>query len=120
MRQAEIVVKLVVGVGFLDRIQIFALDVFDQCNLQGVAFLQEILNYRWQAWQARSLCGPEAALACDEPVPVVARPRDNHRLDDPMFEYAARQFVDGLLIECLARLIWIQRDAIERYLRQGG
>src|SRR5207253_182180 len=82
--------------------------------------LQEILNYGWHAWQSGPLRRSEAALACDEPVPVVARPRDDNRLHDPVFAHAARQLVDGLLIECLPRLIWIQRNAIERYLRQGG
>ena len=38
--QAELVMKLVIGPGFLDRVEILALDIFDESNLQRIAFFQ--------------------------------------------------------------------------------
>src|SRR5205823_13160399 len=116
--QAEIVMELVVGVGLFHRIQIFALDVFDEGDLQCVAVVMEILNYDRDALQAGLLRGAKSALAGDQPKLMIASPADNEWLHDAVLAHTPRKFIDRFLIEFFSRLKGIRRDAVQRNLRQ--
>src|SRR5438128_649096 len=85
LRQTEIVMELVVCVGLFHRVEIFALDVLDERNLQCVTVVMEILNYGWDALQASPLRRAKSALAGDQPKLMIAGAADDERLNDAVF-----------------------------------
>ena len=114
LREAELLVELVVGVRLFDRVQVFALDVLDERDLQDVAVGHRLLDDDGDGRQAGLLRGAEAALAGDQAIFIVASARDDERLDDAVLADAAGQLLDRGLVEGLARLIRVRRDLLDR------
>ena len=90
--------ELVVRVRLFDRVEVLALDVLDERDLQGVAVVVISLMTAGRAVEAGLLRGAEAALAGDQPVAVVADAGDHKRLDDPVLaELRARSSIEASL-----------------------
>ena len=81
--QVEFVGEPPVGERFVDRVQIFALDVFDQRHLEQRLLLpgRDVADDDRHAQQAGESGGAPAALAGDDLKPVAVR-ADDDRLDD--------------------------------------
>ena len=118
LRHPELVVQLVIRVRLFHRVEVFALDVLDQRELQRVAGLEGVLHHGRHGGQPRLLRGAEAALAGDQLV-LIAGAHDHERLHDAMLADAARELVDRCLVEHAARLIRIGLDLIDRNLRHS-
>ena len=103
LRQPEVVVELVIRHRLFDRVEVLALDVLDERDLQRVALGHHLFDDDRDGGQAGLLRGAEAALAGDELV-LVAGARDDERLDDAVLADAARQLFDRRFVERLARL----------------
>ena len=63
--QAFVFGQAVIGPGFFDRIEVFALEVFDQ-GQRGHLALAQIADNRWNFMKLRTLGGPPAALPGDQ------------------------------------------------------
>ena len=89
LAEAELVDELAVGVCGLDRVEILALEVLDERELELVA-VGELADDRRDAFEAGGLRGPEPALAGDELVAVEGLGHED-RLDDAVLGDARRQ-----------------------------
>src|ERR1051326_3158086 len=119
LRQSEFFVQLVIGVRFFDRVEVLALDVLDERELQGVAVGRALLDDDRYFAESRFLRRAEAALAGDQPVLVIADARNDERLHDAVLANAARQLFDRRFIKSLARLIRVRRNLLHRHLGQS-
>ena len=94
LRQAELLVELVVCVGLFDRVQVLALDVLDQRDLKHVAIGHRFLDDHRHGVQTSLLRRTEPPLTCNETVSVVTSFGNYERLDDAVFADAPRQLLD--------------------------
>ena len=115
--EAELVDQLAVGMGLLDRIEVLALDVLDEGELELVA-RRELAHDRRHPLEPGQLRCPDAALAGDELV-AVERLGDEDRLDDAVVADARREALELRDVEALARLVRVPADARDRDLARG-
>ena len=91
----------------LERVQVFALDVFDQRHRDS-RFVRHIAHQRGNRLQSRQLCGPPATLAGDDFVfslaAVMCRPHQE-RLHDALSPYRIRKVFEGFLADVQAWLV---------------
>src|SRR5687767_5371208 len=111
--------ELVIGVRLFDRVQVFALDVLDERNLQGVAVGERLFDDDRDHSKAGLLRGAEAALAGDEAVFVVAGTGDDEGLDDAVLANAAGEVLDRGVVEGPPRLVGVRRDLFDGNVRQS-
>ena len=76
LTMAEIIAELAIGLGFLDRIQILTLNVFDQRNFQRL-FIGEIADNRLYLMQLRALRRTPTAFTRDNLIPLPMRTDQN-------------------------------------------
>ena len=93
----------------LHGVEVFALDVLDQRELQG-RFFGDVADDGGNARQGSPLCSAPAALPGDELEPLAYGP-ENQRLDDSAHADRARQFLQPLIPEARAGLIrtWVNQ-----------
>src|SRR5262249_58014589 len=106
-----------VGERFLDRIEIVARDVLDECELEGPR-RRRLAHHDRHVVQARALGGPPAPLAGDEPeaTPLgLMTLADDERLDEALRADRLGQLLQRLLGE---RLAWLLRARV--HLLDGG
>ncbi len=118
LAQPELVDQLAVRVGFLDRVQVGALDVLDdrQLELVPVGKLADDGRDPLQPSQSR---GTHASLAGDEDVPLEGL-RDDHRLEHAVLADARGEIRQLLLVDVAAGLIGVRCDPAERDLVRAG
>ena len=107
LAEAELVDELSVGFRRLERIEILALQVLDQRELELVA-IGELAHDCRDAFEAGGLRGPEPALAGDELV-AVDRLGHEDRLDDAVLADARGQGRQAVGVEPLAWLVRVRR-----------
>ena len=100
--------QLPIGLGLLDRIEIFPLNIFDQRHF-GPGFLIEFPDYCWNFMKLRALRSPPAALAGDQFIAIRHRPYQD-RLKDAAFGNRRGQLFQCFFIENLPRLVRIGPD----------
>ena len=93
LAEAELVDELSVGLRRLERIEVLALEVLDEGELELVA-VGELADDRRDAFEAGGLRGPEATLAGDELV-AVDRLGHEDRLEDAVLGDARGQRSPG-------------------------
>ena len=110
--EGEVLDQLLVGRGFLERIELLALDVLDDRLLEhrGIVGRTHDRGDRLQPDPARRA---PAALAGDQLEPVAARAHE-HRLEHTDFADRLRQRGERLLVEVLARLLRVRTDRRDR------
>ena len=96
--QPELVDQLAVRERLLDRVEVRALDVLDERDLELVA-VRELADERGDVVEARQAGGPHAALAGDELV-AVERLGDEHRLEHAVLADARGELLERLRRPC--------------------
>ena len=105
----------VIGFRLFHRVQILALNIFDQRNLKRFAVL-EIADDHGDLVKSRTLCCAPTPLASDNLIAASARSRSHdNRLNDPALSYARCELVQRSLREVATGLI---RMRFERGRRQ--
>jgi hypothetical protein len=118
LREPELIDQLAVGVGRFDRVEVLALKVLDEGELELVA-VRELADQGGDAVEAGGLGGSKAAFPSHELV-AVDRLRHQDRLEDAVLSDACRQRGEALLVEPLARLMRVWLDAVRRDLERAG
>ena len=116
--QAELVDEPAEPVRGLDRVEVLALQVLDERDLELVDGI-ELADDRRDALEAGHARGAPAALAGDELVALDGL-RDEDRLQDAMLADARGQALELGLVEAHPRLVRVGPDAIERQLDRAG
>ncbi len=115
--QAQIVDQRLEGGRLLDGVQLLALEVLDEGQLQQPV-VRDLLHDRRDLEQPRDLGRPPAALPRDQLVlPPLDRP-DDHRLEHPVLLHRRRQLLQALLLEPLPRLLPVGHDPVQVQLGQ--
>ena len=112
--EPELVDQLAVGERLVDRVEVRALDVLDERDLELVA-VRELADERGDALEAREAGGAHAALAGDELVAVEGL-GDEDRLEHAVLADARRELLERRVVDAAARLVRVRRDARERDL----
>ncbi len=103
----------VVGLRELEGVQVFALDVLDERELEG-ALGAHVLHDDERLADARALQRAPAALARDELEPIALRHATNdQRLDQAVLADARGQLVELVRVEVLSRLPLLRHDLLE-------
>ena len=108
LAEPELVDQLAVGLGRLERVEVLALEVLDEGELELLA-IGELADDRRDAVEAGRLRGAQPPLAGDELV-AVDRLGDEDRLEDAVLGDARGQRREALGVEPLARLVRVRRD----------
>ena len=116
--QAELLVELAERVGLLDRIEVLALDVLDERQLELLA-IGQLADHGWNALEAGEAGRPDATLAGHDPV-AVERFRDEDRLEDAVIGDAGRQGFEVGVLHVAPRLVRVDPDLAERDLLGAG
>ena len=101
-----------IGLRFFDRVEILALDVLDQRDLERLGIV-EVANDDRHLVQPRALRRPPAPLARDDLIVMPMRPHHD-RLDQPTRRDRRRQLVEHRLVEMPSRLIGMRRQRTDR------
>ena len=114
LRQVELVGEAAIGERFFDRVQILALDVFDQRHLEQRLLLarRDVADDDRNAQQAGELRGAPAAFAGDD-LEAIADLADDDRLDDAVGADRLRQLLEPRVVHVAARLEVVRREAID-------
>ncbi len=104
--------KLVVGLSFLNRVQVFALQIFDEGDLQGRMFAR-FAHDGGNSGQAGALRGTPAAFAGNQLEKSVVEGTNDDRLNDTVLPDRIGQLVQPIFIEILARLMLVGEDSID-------
>src|SRR5689334_14087403 len=101
--------ELLVALGLLDRIEVFALDVLDERKLGHRRFV-DLADDRRDCMQPRFLCGPPAPLTRDDLEAVPAGPQKD-RLKHAALRDRFGELADRLFAKLDARLVRVRPDA---------
>ncbi len=115
LRMAEAVHQLPVGGGLLDRIQVGALDILDDRDLDHIG-IGKLADDDRQFVQLRHLRRTPAAFAGDDLVQTLAGRVRTHdqRLQHTATAQRIGQFLQGFGVEMTARLIRVGGDLFDR------
>ena len=116
--QLELAHEASEGVGLLERVEVGALDVLHERQLQLLPVGRRAADDGRDAGQAGDPRGAQASLAGDEPV-AVDRLLHDDRLEDAVGLDAAGQRLERFLFRVRSRLGRIQRDLLDRDLHRG-
>jgi len=117
LREREFLDETRVGFGFLDGVEVGALEILDERELEHVAVAGLAHDDR-QRVESRLTRRAPAAFASDELVLAVDQPHDE-RLDDAALFDGVDQLVEFLRLEILARLERARDDGVARDLPDG-
>ena len=111
LRQAEAADEALIGARFFHRVEVFALEVFDQRNLArlGVAVLaHDGRDFR----ESRELCRAQTALARDELIASlgIRQPPHEHGLEHAIRLDRGFEVFERRLVEIRARLVAVRAD----------
>ena len=112
--ETEIAMEPFVRAGLLDGIQIFALEVFDQSELENLA-IAGCANDRRRLDKLELASGAPAAFTGNKFVLVAYLP-DDERLDNAAFPNALDKFLEMLAAKLLS---WLERARCNLIQRQG-
>ena len=111
LRELQFVGQAAIRLRFLDRIQVFALDVFDQRDREQVG-VGDVANDDRHLEKACALCGAPAPLASDDLVTAVDQAHED-RLNDAVAADRLRELFEPPLIDLLARLPRVGGQPVE-------
>jgi len=99
-------------VGNLDRVEVLALDILDECDLHE-AIIGVILDNDWDLREAGDLGGAPSAFTGDQLVATDGRAHDQG-LDDAVLANGLSEFSQAVCLETAARLERVWVDLINR------
>ena len=105
--------KVLVGQGYFDGVEVFALDIFDQGHLHHVLVVDGADVGR-DAVEARNLRSAPTAFASDNLVVAILHLAQGDGLDNTDLANAFGQFLEGRGVKLAARLV-----GVGLYLRDG-
>src|SRR5207253_4097002 len=111
LRQPVLLDQALVRLRLLDRVEVLALDVLDQRDLERLV-VGDLANHHGQLTQPRLLRRPPSALAGDEHVPV-AVPSDDQGQQHSLAADGLRQLLDMPLVEMASRLRAVRTDLLD-------
>jgi hypothetical protein len=117
LAEPEFLDQLPVGIGRLERIEVLALEVLDQGELELVP-VGQLPNHGRDPVEAGCLSSALASLAGHQLVSI-DRLGDQDRLQDAVLDDARRQGREPIRIEPLARLAWVRGDPTDLQLDRG-
>ena len=115
----ELVDELAIGERLLDRVEVRALEVLDERDLELVAVGELADDGRDPLEAGRDRGRADAALAGDELV-AVERLGDEDRLEHAVLADARGELVEARLVDASARLVRVRPDPRERDLDGAG
>ena len=115
--QAELVDELAIGERLVDRIEVRALDVLDERDLELIA-VGELADERGDPLEAGEARRADAALAGDQLVAVEGL-RDEDRLEDAVLADARGELLEARVVHVATRLVRVGRDPRERDVDDG-
>ena len=109
--QPELLLQDPIGLGLFQRVEVGALQVLDQRQLQELAVLPHRAHHDRHRLEAGPLRGAPAALAGDDRVGAVAVRRDQEGLQDPLRPHRGGELLERRLVDAGARLaaVGVQR-----------
>ena len=113
LREGELFRQLRVAQRLFQRVQVFALQIFNERQLQDRLVVRRAHDHR-DFRQLQQLRGPPAPFARDQFVEAAVFP-DNQRLHNPLFTNGIRQFLQRLRRELFARLKQGRTHAVQRH-----
>src|SRR5512143_3043409 len=111
MRHAELFGEVLEGLGLFDRIQVGALDVLDERQLEQL-LVAGAAHDAGHGLEPGAAGGLPAAIAGDDGVGAAISGRDNERLDNAVLPDGSSQLLQLLFAEGLARLARVADDGI--------
>ena len=115
LRQTMLLDELLVGQGYFDGVEVFALDVLDESKLQQFAFLCRA-DVCGECLQASQLSSAPAALTRDD----LVRARGEGLYGDRLYKTESTQggceLLEAFLLEVLTGLIGVGSDLLQRKL----
>src|ERR1051325_5138228 len=116
MSEAELLDELPIALSFIDCIEVFALKILNQCELQVFA-ISDFANEGRNSFPAKAPSSAETPLAGNElefAVPV----SQSDRLQEPTHPKALLQFGELGVIETLPWLVWVGRYRVHGHVSQ--
>jgi hypothetical protein len=114
VREAEIVDQLAKALGSFDRIEVLALQVLDERELE-LRSLVEVANERGDSLETGVERSPNAALTGDQLI-AIDRLSDEDGLEHAVLADARRERGHLGRVEMSPRLLWVRSDAHDRDL----
>jgi hypothetical protein len=112
--QAELLDQLAVGERLVDRVEVGALHVLDERDLQ-LRAVGELANERGDPFEADQASRSHASLAGDELVPV-QRLGDEDGLEHTVLPDACRELLEDGVVDPVTWLVGVGRDPRQRHL----
>src|SRR5439155_20050569 len=114
VRQTEFVGQALVRSRFVDGIEILALDIFDERQLEDLPIRVDwyVAHNDRHLEQARALRGAPSALARDDSIEI-ANPLHQNRLNDAVLLDGPCELVELCIIHPGARLLLVGREQID-------
>lgn len=110
--QTEVVDQGLEGTRLIDRIELLALKVLDQRQLEHPLVGHVPPHHGRYAEQTSELCRAPASLTGDQ-LEAVAGGTDDDRLKDAVLLQGGREFGQPLVVEGLARLLAVRPDPVD-------
>ena len=112
LRMTELVEQPLIGLRFLDRVEILPLDILQQRDLQRLA-VAIVADDDGDFVQPRALRRAPAAFASHDLIIVAVR-ADDDRLDHPALRDGSGEFLERGFVEMAARLAGVRGDRADR------
>ena len=117
VRKAEFVHQTLQTLRLFNRIEVFALDIFNQAHRQRL-FVANALNHHWNFGQPRQLTGTPPALAGNQFVLRQAVLAHDNRLDHALRFNRIGQLLQAFVVHLRTRLIAPRLDVAHRHAGQ--
>ena len=108
---------MLIGQGYLNGVEVFALDILHECHLHHVLILNGA-DIGGNGAHAGQLRGTPTALTGHNLVATIFHQAQGDGLDDANLADAGGQFLHGLLVKLAAGLVGIGTDLVEGYLAE--
>lgn len=115
--QLELLLQALQGSGFLDRVEVLALDVLDQRHGDG-RFVRHVAHQRRDLFQSGLLAGPPAPLAGNDLVAAIGDRPHHDGLHHALGLDRLRQFLQRLRVHVATRLVLAALHQVEGDLLQ--
>jgi hypothetical protein len=117
LRKVKFIGKTLKRVGLLDRVEVLALEVFNQGHFKSHV-IGDVSNHDRDATETSSLGRAPASLACNELVPG-ADSADYKRLNNSAGTNRARKFVERFFAEARSGLVGARVDQVYVDLKES-
>jgi hypothetical protein len=116
LRKVKLIGETLECMRLLDRVEVFALEVFNQGHLESHG-VRHVPNHNWNAGETGLLSSTPATFAGDELV-AGSNSADNEWLNDSAGLNRPRKFVERFFAEASSRLIRARIDQVNVNLKE--